>query len=177
PISKELVYKVLLVFELFAEFVEHLAALCLLRIAGEDKTEADLVDDGPIINQAAPKLEQDLVLSVIFVRRDENALDPIVDQALQGAFELAVRIRVFELKQVEVFSALVEVESVQPILVATKSHMVDSSLAKEAVFLLEVEESEVILANPAAYGAEVGKSLIDASVVNHREPSLQGRSP
>src|SRR5882762_4166714 len=54
--TKELIDKVFLVFQILTELVQDFAALSLFGIASEDKTETNLVDYCPILDEATPKL-------------------------------------------------------------------------------------------------------------------------
>src|SRR6266568_2187926 len=53
-----------------------------------------------VLNQATTKLQQELVLCIIFIGLYENTFDTIFNESLQGSFELSVRCGVFELKKI-----------------------------------------------------------------------------
>src|SRR5205809_504931 len=71
------------------------------------------------------------------------------------------------LEQVKVSALLVEVETVNAVIVPTKCNLIKGFLSWYLVLLLQIKQAEVILPNSSTSGAKVGKSLINRTVVNH----------
>ncbi len=75
-----------------------------------------------------------LILAVVFVRCTENAIQTILDQTLKRTLKLCVRVRIFELKKVQVPFFLIKMKSINPVIVAAKSHLVERLLAGHSMF-------------------------------------------
>jgi len=58
-------------------------------------------------------------------------------------------------------------KAVDTVIVTAKSDSIDRLFTRNVMFLLQVEQAEVILANTATRAAKIGKCLVYFSIVNH----------
>jgi hypothetical protein len=114
---------VLLVFKVFAKLVEYGALFGCLRVTEEDEMNEHAVDYCCVLCNAGFDLLYELILLFVLADGIKDVLHPSVNQTLEGTLELLVRLRVFELKQIEISLSLIEVKCVDSIVVAAKSHL------------------------------------------------------
>ena len=109
-----------------------------------------------------------MILGVILAWREKNALDASFNQALERTFELRMAFGVFELEQVKIPPLFVEVKTIQPVVVATKGHLIDRLFP-------HVQDSARIkvLRDSAASCFEIGVCLSDGAIVYHKSISVR----
>jgi hypothetical protein len=134
-----------------------------------------LIYDRLVIDQVMSQLRQYLVLGIISIRLGEDALHSYINEPDHRVLEQGMGLGVLELKQVEIPFMLVKMESVKPIVVAAEGDLINGLLPRHIMFLLQVQQTEVVFANSPAVGAQVRIGLIDESIIDHVSP-LGGES-
>jgi hypothetical protein len=72
-----------------------------------------------------------------------------------------VRFGVFELKQVQISLGLIEVETINAVVVASEGNLYFRVFAGNFMVILEIQQSEVVVANSSAGRFQVSECLVD----------------
>src|SRR6185369_1106080 len=94
----------------------------------------------------------------------EDAFHTCFDESVERLFELCVRVRVLELKEVEIALLVVEVEPIDSVIVPAERYLRDGPFTLDTELLLHVRETKIVIADPAAGCFQIREQLIDCPI-------------